>query len=198
MKRIAFISLLVSILFSCTKKPEAKFWFVNGGQDAASFRSGDVVRMINQCKNAVRYEWLLPDGRIVNDKEPEFTIPSDLCYTNFTVKLTAFSKNDKYSETAEESFSVEPQFGTVVFWKSASCGCGPITVSLFPTCPDTYTWSRTVTADFSSAPSINTPGAATMGAYVGGEHAYSATDGVKNWNGTFTITQNCNLNIQLN
>lgn len=191
MKKILSISLLVLILSSCIKKPEAQFRFNQDG-----YIQGDVVKLTNTSKNAVKYKWVLPDGSIVTDKDAEYIIPINCNGVNTSVKLTVFSKNNLYSDTYEDSFMASQQVGHVTFWKSTSCGCGNITVSFSIPCYP-YTQSALLYTDFTSAPPPFTSGANTFVEY-GGTYNYTATDGVKTWNGNFTITTNSELYIQLN
>lgn len=185
MKKVVFV-VLVSILFSCNKQPVVSFT-----RDKSYYMSGDVVKLTNTSKDAKTYLWQLPDGKTSTGKDVEFTLSSDPIYESLKTTLTGYSKNGKQTAIATDYIEVIPAMGSIVFWKSSSCGCSDITVSVELRDVNIY-------SEFATAPSCGTSGAGTFSDLQVGDYTYSATDGVKTWNGNFTITKRCCLNIQLN
>ena len=188
MKKLIFVAL-VSILFSCNKQPVVSFT-----TDGSSYFAGDIIKLTNTSKNTKSYLWTMPDGSLIETKDAEYLVDPNLYYnTTIKFKLTGFSRNKKKSTSSEQYITIVPARGNIVFWKSSSCGCGDITVTVDGN-------DLVVNADYSSAPPYcnNGPGAASFTDLLPGNYSYSATDGTKTWSGNFTITKGCCLNIQLN
>ena len=97
MKKILFISMIISIVFySCEFSPEAHFK-INTNEPVV----GQEVIFTNQSQNAQEFEWDFGDGFISNEKNPGHTFNST---GTFEVTLTAISKSgidDKASLTLE-------------------------------------------------------------------------------------------------
>ena len=187
MKKTIFLSLIVSIFsLSCNKQPAVSFT-----QDQPYYMAGDVVKLTNTSQNAKSYIWQLPEGKTATTQDVEITLRSDLYYTTYEIYLTGYSKREKKSAKMKGYIEVIPAMGNVVFWKGPGCGCSDITVTA--NFQDVY-----LDGEFTSAPACSAVGAGTFYDLEVGDYTYSATDGSKTWNGNFTITKRCCINIQLN
>ncbi len=108
-----------------------------------------------------------------------------------TVKLEAFSKNEKKKNETSKTITVHAATGDVMFWNCNSCsGVIPISVVLNV---DGVNITRTINDSQATTPSCGTSDCANFNGLDVGTYVYGASDGTVSWSGTVEVTKNtCN------
>ncbi len=167
---------LCLLFSSCTNKPVAEFIFKNG----VSATAGDQVEFINFSVHATDYIWTMPDGSTQTGVSPAYTIPVTQGDANLTFTLTANSAEGKNEYSKD--LPVAAARGNVIFWHLNGTGYSSAVIN-FDSRIDSIPMS------IGSAPDCTSDdGARFIGTKVG-THNYSATDGVKNWDGTVDVSR---------
>ncbi len=87
---LIILSLAVITLTSCQKEPSASFTASKTNADV-----GETIHFSNSSLDADSYEWNFGDGNYNKEVSPSHIFNTA---GNFTVTLTAFSKNEKKSD----------------------------------------------------------------------------------------------------
>ena len=98
--RITSIALFVAVLAGgCQKEPEA-----NITADKTTVETGESVKFTNTTVNGESYEWDFGDGTSSSEKSPTKIFAQA---GTFNVKMTSYSKNQKKTDQATISITVE-------------------------------------------------------------------------------------------
>ncbi len=123
--RFSKLIILLSVfflVFSCEKKPQASFDFkkrVNGPhtnyETTSEFSAGDSVKLSNTSENGSKFEWIMPDGSNVTDKDVEYVIPSNTGFDELSFNLTVKSKGHCKRNSVSQKVNIIPMsFYTVL------------------------------------------------------------------------------------
>lgn len=110
------------ILTGCAKQPEASF-----STDKQEYDAGETVKITNSSLDATRYNWTW-DGGTSTDQAPSIKLTEKTEPGNITIKMTAYSKNDKKTSEATKTIKVKEWSARFVgSWTST--GCNPMTIT---------------------------------------------------------------------
>jgi hypothetical protein len=185
--KILLLVIITTVLNSCLKPSPLKADF---DSDRYQFTGGETMKLINKSTGASRYVWSFPDGSTSTEKNPSYTFPEKVPGNVSNITLTAYSRGDKRNDQVTYSCIVYPAMGKVTFWKTSTCGCNTVDVTIDD-------WMMQANIPYSSAPGCDDLNNPVYELEVG-TYSYTATDGSKTWNGNVTITKNCCINVPLN
>ncbi|MFO0358469.1 MAG: hypothetical protein ACK50A_16065 [Sphingobacteriaceae bacterium] len=173
----SLIVVLTIYLFTSCKKGNLNF-----ETDSNSYLPGSVVKLKNKSQNYKNFIWTLPDGSKSNEFEPQYNIPLNQNIGTLTIKLKGYNNLKNRSEEVSKTINILGK-GDIIFWH-VSWGTGnvPINVTIDGvTKLIKYSSSSSVVCGDTLGANFNLPT---------GKHFYSATDGVKYWNGEIDVTNN--------
>jgi PKD repeat protein len=105
LKVIVTVFLAAIAISSCTKEPSASFTV-----SSKLVSTNENVKFTNTSTDADHYQWEFGDGLTSSDANPTHAYSKE---GTFTVKLTAFSANNKKSSTYTETITVADTKATI-------------------------------------------------------------------------------------
>jgi len=105
------ISCIAIFFTACQKEPSADFT-----TDKTTYIAGETVILNNTSIDADSYEWTMPDSQTSSSKNVSFITDATGSGGSLNFKLTAYSKNQKKSDNASKSVTLQAAIGKATFW----------------------------------------------------------------------------------
>ena len=176
--------LLIAFVFDgCQKQPTAKIT-----TDKTQYVAGETVRLTSITSDADSYRWTWPDGQTSTAKNLDYATADNTGNATKTFKLEVFSKNGKKHDEASKNITIVAATGNVTFWNTSSSSPDFVEVTINETTKEIL--------DYNIATSCNFTDCANFTLNVG-SYSYTATDGIDDWSGNFSVTKNGCLLFEL-
>jgi PKD repeat protein len=122
-----FIAAISSalVLSSCTRQPEASFT-----TDKDEYRAGETVKATNTSLDAHHYEWSWSSSEKTSAEDLNLELSINENPGTFTLKMTAYSDNEKKKDEATKTIKVKDWSERFVgSWSSSGCGASVASAS---------------------------------------------------------------------
>ena len=128
LKTLAVLFFAAIAISSCTKEPGASFTV-----SSKVVSTNENVKFTNTSTDADHYSWDFGDGTKSTDENPTHAYSKEGSYT---ITLTAYSKNDKKSNTYSESITVADTKATITALDDNGYPVSGLPVTLYTTYTD--------------------------------------------------------------
>jgi len=175
---------LIFIVQACKKEPNAGICVSNNSPFIL-----DTVELTSCSKNTYNHIWILPDGSTSASQTLKFTSAKE---GSFNIKLIAYTKNKKYSNTTSVNLNFSEPTGSKMFWTNKASD--PISVIIYEIDGITVVANGTITSFFpTDKPECNTAGCYTVTLKSEKYYHYYASNSSYHWSNNFYIERNlCN------